>query len=101
MTTPALFRASAPLTSVLAQLGPLSDLPGTWVGNGFNLISLPDKHENKVFRLKLNATRETLSFASIGAPIPNRGSAQDDIAFLGLHYFQQVSDAITNEGLHV
>jgi hypothetical protein len=101
MTTPALFRASAPSTTVLAQLGPLSDLPGTWVGNGFNLISLPDKHDNKLFRLKLNATRETLTFTSIGGPIPNRGSAQDDIAFLGLHYFQQVSDAITNEALHL
>ena len=53
-----LFRASAPSASVLAQLGPLADLPGTWVGNGFNLISLPDKHQNKPFRLKVNATRE-------------------------------------------
>jgi hypothetical protein len=100
-TTPAMFRASAPPASVLAQLGPLADLPGTWVGNGFNLISLPDKQDNKTFRLKLNATRETLSFTPIGGPIPNRGSAQDDIAFLGLHYLQQVSDAVTNEGMHV
>ena len=56
---------------------------------------------SRAFRLKLNSTHEILSFTSIGAPIPNRGSAQDDIAFLGLHYFQQVSDAVTNEGLHV
>lgn len=100
-TPPALFRASAPQSTVYAELGPLAELPGTWVGNGFNLISLPDKHENKLFRLKLNATHETLTFTPIGGPIPNRGSAQDDIAFLGLHYFQRVSDAITNEGLHV
>ena len=85
-TTPAIFRAGAPITSTIAQLGPLGDLPGTWVGNGFNLISLPDKHENKLFRLKLNATHETLNFTPIGGPIPNRGSAQDDIAFLGLHF---------------
>jgi hypothetical protein len=71
------------------------------MGSGFNLISLPDKHENKPFRLKLSATHETLTFTPIGAPIPNRGSAQDDIAFLGLHYFQQVSDAITNEARHI
>jgi len=102
VTTPStIFRASAPPAHLLAQLGPLADLPGTWVGNGFNLISLPDKHDNKAFRLKLNATRETLNFSPIGGPIPNRGSAQDDIAFLGLHYFQQVSDAATNEGMHV
>ncbi len=101
ITPPALFRASAPPARVLAQLGPLADLSGTWVGNGFNLISLPDKHENKPFRLKVNATRETLNFTLIGGPIPNRGSAQDDIAFVGFHYFQQVSDAVTNEGMHV
>ena len=98
---PIAFRASAPAAKVLAQLGPLAELPGTWVGNGFNLISLPDKQGNRLFRLKLNATRETLSFTAIGGPIPNRGSAQDDISFLGLHYFQQVSDAATNEAMHV
>jgi hypothetical protein len=101
ITAPALFRASAPPAQVLDQLGPLADMPGTWMGGGFNLISLPDKHDNKIFRLRLNTTRETLTFTPIGGPIPNRGSAQDDIAFLGLHYFQQVSDAITNEGRHV
>lgn len=101
MTTPALFRASSSSTQVLADLGPLSELLGTWVGNGLNLISLPDKHDSRAFRLKLNSTHEILSFTSIGAPISNRGSAQDDIAFLGLHYFQQVSDAVSNEGLHV
>ena len=99
--TPHSFRASAPQATVLRNLGALADLPGTWVGSGFNLISLPDKHENKIFRLKLNATHETLNFTEIGAPIPNRGSAQDDIAFLGLHYFQLVSDAVENTEMHL
>ena len=49
MTTPALFRASSSSTQVLADLGPLSELPGTWVGNGLNLISLPDKHDKSSF----------------------------------------------------
>jgi hypothetical protein len=71
------------------------------MGGGFNLISLPDKQDNKPFRLRLTATREVLTFTPIGAPIPNRGSQQGDIAFLGLHYFQQVCDAVTNEGKHV
>lgn len=101
ITTPALFRASAPPAQTLANLGPLADLSGIWMGGGFNLISLPDKQHNNIFRLRLVSTRETLSFTPIGAPIPNRGSQQDDIAFLGLHYFQQVSDAVTNEGKHV
>jgi hypothetical protein len=100
MTT-TMFRASAPQAQMIPSLGPLGELPGTWVGSGFNLISLPDKHDNKPFRLKLNATKETLSFRPIGAPIPNRGSVQDDIEFLGVHYFQQVSDAKTNVALHL
>jgi hypothetical protein len=100
MTT-SMFRASAPRAITGEKLGPLAELTGTWVGSGFNLISLPDKHENKPFRVKLNATHETLSFTLIGGPIPNRGSAQDDIEFLGVHYFQLVSDAVTSAGLHL
>lgn len=95
------FRGAPPIDTVLPQLGHLRNLPGTWVGNGFNVISLPDKDDDKPFRLKLNATKETLSFTTVGAPIPNRGSEQLDISFLGLHYFQQVSDAVTSEALHL
>jgi len=98
------FRASAPSDTVQDQLGPLAELPGTWVGKGFNLISLPlppprDPHV-PIFRLKLNAIHETLTFASTGV-IPNRGFTQPDISFFGLHYLQQISDAETNEGLHI
>ena len=95
------FRASAPSTGPAPQLGPLAELPGTWMGNGYNLIFVPDHQEGKAFRPLLNATREVLSFSPIGAPIPNRGSAQDDILFVGLHYLQQVNDAVTNAALHL
>jgi len=71
------------------------------MGNGFNLVTLPDKQDNQPFRIKLSATRETLTFSQIGAPIPNRGSAQDDIEFLGLHYLQMINDAVTHEALHL
>ena len=55
-----------PMPSLTAlQLGPLADLIGTWVGSGFNLISLPEKHNNKTFRLQMNATNETLQFNEI------------------------------------
>lgn len=100
-TRTTVFRASAPSSTTQAQLGPLAELPGTWVGKGFNLVSLPDKQDNKPFRLMLNATQETLTFIPIGGPIPNRGSGQGDIFFLGLQYLQQVSDAITSEGIHL
>lgn len=95
------FRASAPLSSVLPNLGALQELPGTWMGAGFSLIERPDKHDDKPFFLQLNATQEVLTFAQIGAPIPNRGSAQDDIFFLGVHYLQQISDAVTKGALHL
>lgn len=45
-----LLRASAPSSTTHVQLGPLADLPGTWIGKGFNLVSLPDKQDNKPFR---------------------------------------------------
>jgi len=99
------FRASAPITKAPLPsqpvLGPLTELPGTWVGKGFNLISLPDKHDNKPFRLKLTNTIENLTFTPIGGPIPNRGSGQDDIEFLGVHYLQLVNDAIDNSAIHL
>ena len=86
----------------LRHLGPLHNLGGTWVGSGFNLISLPDFADNKPFRLKLSATRETLEFSQIGGNVPNRGSTgQQDINIFGLTYLQRVSDAVTNGALHI
>lgn len=99
-TPPTLFRASAPSAKLLAELGPLAELPGTWVGRGFNLIAVPFFSQVD-FNLELNASQETLTFTSIGGPIPDRGSLQQDIFFVGLHYFQQVSDALKNTALHV
>jgi len=95
------FRASSSAADTLAALGPLQDLPGTWIGSGFNLIARPDKQNNLPFFLELNATREIIEFSQIGAPIENRGSAQADISFLGVHYLQQVSDAVTKGALHL
>lgn len=84
-----------------AELGALAKLPGTWVGNGFNLIARPAKEEGRPFFLELDATKETLEFTPISGPIPNRGAEQGDISFLGLTYLQRVSDAFTNGGLHI
>ena len=105
-----MFRASPAARMEQDQLGPLADLPGTWVGQGFNLIAVPNgQNGNKplIFRLMLNKTIETLTFAPLGGAVPNRGGQDaagnpvQDIFFKGLHYFQQVSDATTHGGLHV
>ncbi|RDI51789.1 heme-binding protein [Nocardia mexicana] len=96
-----LFRAARPEPTSLADLGPLQNLPGTWMGTGFSLAELPDHEGGTPFTVKLNATHETLTFTAIGAPILNRGNVQDDIVFRGVHYLQQISDARTSESLHV
>lgn len=97
-------RASAPLAATPDQnpLGPLAELPGNWVGHGFNVIALPifDKSQKK-FQVKLNKTIEHLTFSSLGAPVPNRGNVQEDIFFSGLSYTQSVDDAVPpGGGLH-
>jgi hypothetical protein len=98
-------RASAPIEKHLHQLGPLKELSGTWVGRGFNAMSLPffdDPSGPQPFRVKLNATHETLEFTKIGGNVPNRGSTgQVDINIFGLTYLQRISDLQSNDALHI
>jgi hypothetical protein len=108
-------RASDPLGKFRDNLGALTEFAGTWVGDGFNVMSLPDFDSNppstgpQNFRLKVNATREQLQFIPIGGAIPNRGAVtalggttgQSDIELFGLTYLERVSDAATNAALHV
>jgi hypothetical protein len=95
------FRAVADHGSLHGSLGALANLPGHWAGEGFNLIARPNfQHNNDIF-LELNLTKESLTFNTIGSPIPNRGSQQDDITLFGLHYLQQISDRTTGGALHI
>ena len=41
-------------------------LPGTWVGGGFNLIARPE--HIRAFFLQLSATQEIIEFTPIGSP---------------------------------
>ena len=89
----------------IVGLGELSQLAGTWVGTGFNLIEVPNMNQAKPgpppadkFRVILNSTAETLTFSPIGGEIINRGNAQGDIEYMGLHYLQQVADVNLPEG---
>jgi hypothetical protein len=97
------FRASGPLTTLPSQnkLGLLGDLPGTFLGTGFNLIARPAKHDNQPFFLEVNATQEILEFANIGGDIPNRGSVQDDLFLHGLRYLQRVADCEHHTAIHL
>src|ERR1700693_1896997 len=56
--------------ALLAELGPLRDLPGNWTGRGFDLIWHPfdlAKGLGDHF-LQLNLTEESLQFRTIDAP---------------------------------
>jgi hypothetical protein len=94
-------RAAAPVAVSIPQLGPLEDLPGTWIGTGFNLIARPDFKNKKPFFLQVSGTIEHLEFARIGGDIPNRGSKQTDISLHGVHYLQKVADCLTHGALHI
>lgn len=94
-------RASAPFAIDHPKLGPLKELPGSWIGTGFNLIARPDFQNKKPFFLELNGTLEDLEFTHIGGGIPNRGSEQNDINVHGLHYLQKVADCVTHGALHI
>ena len=85
------------------NLGPLQDLPGFWEGTGYNVIARPDfsgDSPNGIF-LELNLLRETIEFTTIGSPVFNRGSLQDDIAIYGVTYLHRVTDGVTGEALHI
>jgi hypothetical protein len=90
------------------SLGPLALLPGTWEGVGFNQIWRPlNGAGSQDHFLELNQTIETLQFEEIAGDIPNRGLLQADINLRGIHYLQQISDAVVKDpagqpvGLHL
>jgi hypothetical protein len=95
------FRAAAPVATLVQELGPLGNLPGTWSGHGFNLIARPLFGAQNDFFLELNPTDERLRFSAIGGPIPNRGSQMQDIEIFGVHYLQQISDSDTGGAIHI
>jgi hypothetical protein len=84
-------------------LGPLVELPGTWVGHGFNTIWRPHLASSGQDRfLELNLTDEKLVFSRINGPIPNRGLAMPDIDMFGVTYLQQINEANQpSNGLHI
>ena len=94
-------RISPSTDQVLADLGPLRNLPGTWEGHGFNLVARPDFEDNANLFLELNLTKEVLKFDPISTSIPNRGVGQDDIELFGLTYLQKISDLTTGGALHI
>jgi hypothetical protein len=93
---------AVPKTTALASpLGPLQDLPGTWTGQGFNVIWRPNSAPGQDHFLELNLTEEILEIQEIKGEIPNRGLLQPDINMFGVTYLQQIKDANNKAGLHI
>jgi hypothetical protein len=82
-------------------LGNLAELPGKWVGHGFNTIWRPHHPSSQDRFLELNLTNEELVFTKINGPIPNRGLEMHDINLFGLTYMQQIAEASNGTGLHI
>jgi hypothetical protein len=92
-------RLGADLRALVDSLGPLAHLVGVWRGNrGWNLIAVPQG--SKGFLLLVRPYIETLTFTPIGAPVPNRGGVET-LMILGLQYDLRITDAETNEPLHI
>lgn len=90
-----------PPTPTPIALGPLTALPGSWKGTGFNTIWRPS-HSTQDRFLELNVTSEELDFDSDGlGSIPNRGFLQDDIFMTGVRYLQRITDTVLNQGIHI
>lgn len=87
---------------VITSLGPLANLLGTWVGNhGWNVIAVPDMDNGKEsFLLLVRPYIETITFAPLGAPVPDRGG-EETLFITGLQYDLRVTDAETNQPLHL
>jgi hypothetical protein len=97
------YRAAGTHDTTGDRLGPLQDLSGFWQGIGFGLIARPNfsgGNKNGIF-LELNMLQETMEVRTIGSPVFNRGSLQDDIAIYGLTYLWRVTDGITGGALHI
>ncbi len=85
-----------------SNLGPLTQLPGTWrnigdlAGRGWNMIALPlGRPAGGPYRLLLNQFDETLTFDFVDKNVPNRGLAvalpfDGDQHLLALSYFQSI-----------
>ena len=95
------FRAGGSVTTSNANLGLLAEFQGNWRGHGLNITARPDFGSPLGFFLEVNGTHETLDFTAISGDIPNRGSLQADVLQHGVRYLQQVTDVVTDTGIHI
>lgn len=99
-TSVGLTRLGRDAARTVAELGPLADLVGTWIGaHGWTLMAVPSGE--KGFRLIVRPYVEVVTFEPIGAPVPNRGGPAPDLFIAGLLYQMRIADRVTQEPLHL
>lgn len=84
-----------------ALLGPLSELPGVWVGGGFSVVPRLGQLGDRPPRLELHETRETLTFTHVRPSVDGQADCDGPDDLVGLHYRQEMQDTVTGETLHV
>lgn len=103
-SSPGLIRLGRDAQASMAELGPLADLVGTWIGTqGWELIAVPegDPGAREGFTFIARPYTEVVSFTPIGAPVPNRGGPAGEMLITGLMYELRIADLVTNEPLHL
>lgn len=103
-SSPGLIRLGRDAQASVAELGPLADLVGTWIGTqGWELIAVPegDPGAREGFTFIARPYTEVVSFTPIGAPVPDRGGPAGEMLLSGLMYELRIADLVTNEPLHL
>ncbi len=97
-------RLGRPVKDLHSDLGPLSELAGTWVGNkGLNIVSVPDFDPSNSSHFKLLARDyiEQITFTPVQSLVPNRKSDGPTEHIAALLYHLTICDKETLETMHV
>lgn len=103
-TSKGLVRLGRDARTTVAELGPLADLVGVWIGTqGWELIAVPegDPGGREGFTFIARPYVEVVSFTPIGAPVPNRGGPAGEMLITGVMYDMRITDLVSNEPLHL
>jgi len=95
-------RLGGSIENMHADLGPLSELVGTWMGNsGFNIVFVPDTTNGFKHKLLAREYTELITFTPVQSPVPNRSGNGPTQYIAALLYQLTICDKKTMETMHV
>jgi hypothetical protein len=81
--------------------GPLGELQGTWVGDGFNVLVAPSvAGDDAPVSLALTTTREAITFAAVTVPMFAHGDASDEGELPGVYFLSRANRADSGALVH-